>query len=245
MAGDKRRGFIGWLSGALRGAPETPLASEESEKPDISSGNEEAGVPKRRSDPIDDLFGGEESTFVPPPRPSLAVETAETTATAPRPRATIRPPGAVADFEEACTRCGLCIEACPVDAIFVGVADGLPTLLPHRTPCELCAHVPCAAACPDSALLPISRAAIHVGTVEVLTRLCLNSWREESCDRCFDQCPIPGTLTPGLAGIPQVDADLCVGCGLCAKSCPAEPQAMVVRPSPNPHHLRPPESSKA
>jgi ferredoxin-type protein NapG len=208
MAGGSRRGFFAWLGQAL--------------------GSQTIGVPTdAEPDPAPDPDDLPE--FVPPPTESPAPASQ-----AAPPRVVelrINPPGAVANFADFCSRCGKCIEACPEDAIHKG-SDGLPTLSPARNPCQLCPVVPCAAACPDGALRPIPREAVRIAIAVPSPRLCLNTHHAESCSHCFDQCPIDGVMAAGPRGIPHIDPATCTGCGLCARSCRATPQAIFIRPIP-------------
>jgi ferredoxin-type protein NapG len=77
------------------------------------------------------------------------------------PRRHYRPPGAVSEpaFLAACTRCGYCFEACPVDAIVAappaaGLAAGTPIIEPLVQPCIACEGMFCAQVCPTGALVP-------------------------------------------------------------------------------------------
>ena len=67
------------------------------------------------------------------------------------PRRHFRPPGALLEpaFLAACTRCGYCMEACPVDAVVsapasAGLAAGTPIIVPVSQPCGACAGMFCA-----------------------------------------------------------------------------------------------------
>jgi len=77
------------------------------------------------------------------------------------PRRHFRPPGAISEpaFLAACTRCGYCLEACPVDAIVsapasAGLAAATPIIDPLVQPCVACEGMFCATVCPTGALVP-------------------------------------------------------------------------------------------
>jgi ferredoxin-type protein NapG len=73
----------------------------------------------------------------------------------------LRPPAALPEeqFLAKCIKCGLCVEACPYDALVLAAPGdhrpiGTPYFLPREKPCRMCSDVPCAAACPTGALDP-------------------------------------------------------------------------------------------
>src|SRR4029077_19658058 len=93
-----------------------------------------------------------------------------------------RPPGAGPElaFLAACTRCGACIDVCPVHAINrlpagEGLAAGSPALEPARRACVACADMPCAVACPTGALqVPADGwAGIHLGRLALDPERCI------------------------------------------------------------------------
>lgn len=57
-----------------------------------------------------------------------------------------------------------------------------------------------------------------------------------ACRVCVDRGPYPEealrmvSVEGDALAHPEVDADICTGCGLCVFSCPAEPAAIVVEP---------------
>ena len=170
----------------------------------------------------------------------------------------LRPPGALPEdeFLAACIRCGRCADACPNRCITsfseasgreLSLAPsaqqyGTPVIFPRRQACMLCADVDgdtlrCTSACPTGALQPVSkeveaiRAGVRMGTAEVDTKLCY-SFNGASCGVCVRACPLEGSaLRAGLWEKPLVDPDVCIGCGLCERSCVRYPQAIRVRPN--------------
>lgn len=151
----------------------------------------------------------------------------------------VRPPGALEEslFLDRCSRCHLCIEACPEGAIFkAGPQHGpaielSPIMEVTQRACMLCDGVPCAAACPSGALEPVGRPQdIRIGTAAVLSNLCLNA-RGEACDACLHVCPIGAdAIRIEEDKIPIIDPEHCTGCGQCISHCRAYPKAIVVRP---------------
>ncbi|MNK43992.1 quinol dehydrogenase periplasmic component [compost metagenome] len=150
----------------------------------------------------------------------------------------LRPPGAVAEerFLEACTHCGLCVEACPHDAIaLAGARDDYPEGTPYlpnvaAKPCHLCEDMPCVAACETGALLRLSGEEVRMGLAEIDPDLCF-AYRGQLCDYCIDRCPFPDeAIAADEHGRPVVNPDRCVGCGLCAYICVTTPGAIAVRP---------------
>jgi MauM/NapG family ferredoxin protein len=151
----------------------------------------------------------------------------------------VRPPGAVpeAEFLALCTRCTKCLDACPEQSLvrapptFGPELELLPILVPEQRACYLCTDVPCAAACPTGALLPIQASEIDLGLAVVSPRLCLNSLGHP-CDACLTACPFPGrAIVAGSGGVPAVDDSVCNGCGQCVLACRSMPKALRIEPT--------------
>ena len=152
------------------------------------------------------------------------------------PRRHFRPPGALPEpaFLAACTRCGYCIEACPVDAIVsapasAGLAAATPIIEPLVQPCIACEGMFCATVCPTDALIP----PLDGWASERLGRLTLDAGRciafqGIECGVCARVCPVgPKALDLDAQGRPVIGA-ACVGCGVCVRACVTSPSSFTL-----------------
>lgn len=155
------------------------------------------------------------------------------------PATALRPPGALPepDFLSACVRCGLCVRACPFDTLVLAelgdnTATGTPYFTARKIPCEMCADIPCVAACPtgalDRSLTNIDDAQMGLAVL-IDQENCLN-FLGLRCDVCYRVCPLidkaitlekqhnPRSDRHALM-LPTVHSDACTGCGKCEKAC--------------------------
>ena len=151
----------------------------------------------------------------------------------------VRPPGALPElaFLPACTRCGDCGTACPVQAIqwvptSGGIATGTPYLDPAHNPCVACTDMPCATACPTDALnVPATGwKGTRLGRVHFHPQRCV-TFEGRSCDVCVRACPIGEVaLTLDGDGHPVLHQDGCVACGVCVRECISIPTSFSFTP---------------
>jgi ferredoxin-type protein NapG len=172
----------------------------------------------------------------------------------------LRPPGAVGEqrFLAACTKCGLCVAACPYRALILARPGddrplGTPYFSMRENPCRMCRDIPCAAACPTGALdtglvsdpgesgrrpLNINKARIGLAVIDRET--CIAYWGIQ-CDACYRSCPVidkaitveyarnDRTGKHAILG-PVVHSDECTGCGMCERACVTKKASIFVLP---------------
>ncbi len=167
----------------------------------------------------------------------------------------LRPPGALKekDFLKTCIKCGMCVEACPFDTLFLAKPGdhkplGTPFFEPRKVPCYMCTDIPCVPVCPTGALdvqsvttkdkldIEIS----EMGLAVIDQESCIAFWGIQ-CDACYRACPVLGKAitieytknerTGKHAFMkPVVHSEHCTGCGLCEHACVTEKAAIFVLP---------------
>jgi MauM/NapG family ferredoxin protein len=164
--------------------------------------------------------------------------------------ALIRPPGArpEGEFLDRCVECGLCMKACPPNALHPAALEaglaGLwsPVLVPRLGYCEYECNL-CGQVCPTGAIRPLplpEKKEVRIGLAAFDTGRCLPYAFGRDCIVCEEHCPIPTKaiyfvetpfrLRDGSTRVvkqPRVDPDLCTGCGICENVCPFKDRAAV------------------
>ncbi len=161
----------------------------------------------------------------------------------------IRPPGALdeKEFLNRCIRCGNCMKVCITNGLQpvmleTGIA-GLwtPQLVPETGYCEYSCTL-CGKVCPTAALPSLSVEQKHrtsLGLAEIDRTICLPWSRNEQCIVCQEHCPVSSkaiklqedSVNGAVVLRPYVEAQLCIGCGICQNKCPVRPvRAIRVRP---------------
>ena len=155
----------------------------------------------------------------------------------------LRPPGALPEpsFEDTCSRCGQCVEACPAQCIVLDpqLAGGLPHIQARQMPCVVCEELACMNVCPTGALKLVERHKIDIGVAVVDHQRCLRGpdpmqlgpgGDGEDCQICVEACPFGDTaLQLNERGFVEVRSG-CTGCGVCEHRCPTEPTSILVEP---------------
>jgi len=126
-------------------------------------------------------------------------------------------PWKVENFTELCTRCDDCIHACE-EQVLIRADGGFPGLDFQRGGCTFCGA--CVSACDTGALQdhgqPPWQQTARIGED------CLDT-RGITCRACGDACDqgaIRYQLQVGGKAVPQLDQNLCNGCGSCIAVCP-------------------------
>lgn len=160
-----------------------------------------------------------------------------------RPAALLRPPGSLpeTDFLARCTRCGLCMKACPTNGLQPAWSTAWiedifsPVLIPRRGPCDPECNA-CGRVCPTRAIAPLTLAQkqwAKMGTAEVVESRCLAFAENRACVVCQEVCPfgaIDLVRAPNVAvPVPQVNPARCFGCGYCEMHCPTARAAIVAK----------------
>ena len=150
---------------------------------------------------------------------------------APPPDNALRPPWARSGdaFDNACTRCGACIDACPTHVL--KLASGRVRIDFGDGECTFCGT--CVSSCPE----PAFDAAAHASgsrawnAVARIDDTCL-ARLDVPCQSCGDSCEAHAIRFRARASAvpdPRVDATACTGCGACVRVCPASAIAVAVR----------------
>ena len=144
-----------------------------------------------------------------------------------------RPPWATAGFEDACTRCGACLDACPEGILVIG-DGGFPEVdvTEGSGECTFCRE--CVKACPEPAFDdPDSTspwdwvARIGAGCLAKNGIVC------QTCGDVCDYDAIPFAPEESGPPVPWLKTDACTGCGACVAACPAQVISIVHRPNRN------------
>lgn len=153
----------------------------------------------------------------------------------------ITPPGSLnlERFKDKCTGCHICVVKCPSQVLRpAGLEYGFDYLLKPRMAyissycnyeCTICSEV-----CPAEALKPISveeKKSLQVGIATFFINRCIVKTEGTDCGACSEHCPTQAVhMVPyeGTLTIPEVNPDLCVGCGGCESICPVRPMRAII-----------------
>ncbi|NOX43558.1 MAG: ferredoxin-type protein NapF [Gammaproteobacteria bacterium] len=122
-------------------------------------------------------------------------------------------------FYKNCTQCAECIRACP-ERIVKKADGGYPAIDFKFGECTFCGE--CAQACPQELFeTHINRKSwAFIAKVE---QACL-TLHQVSCRSCQDSCAygaIKFELVLGMIPRPEINDQLCTGCGACVAPCPS------------------------
>ena len=147
----------------------------------------------------------------------------------------VSPPGSLSikRFNDICTGCGLCVAACPTQVLqpalnqygFKGFMQAHMDYLSGYCNFDCC---DCGEVCPTGAILPISieeKQLTQLGKAVFVKENCVVYTDGTDCGACSEHCPTKAVdMVPyeGNLLIPEVNQDICVGCGACEYPCPVD-----------------------
>lgn len=169
------------------------------------------------------------------------------------------PPGArsIADFNNSCTACSLCITACPNAVLqpsllqygIIGMMQ--PVMDYHKSFCTYNCTA-CTDVCPTDALKPLlleAKKLTQIGQVNFIKDNCIVKTEKTNCGACSESCPTKAVFMIPYEGnlvIPEVNVEICVGCGHCEYACPTTPyKAIFVNGNPVHQAAKKPEIEEA
>lgn len=147
----------------------------------------------------------------------------------------VSPPGSItiARFNDICTGCGLCVADCPTQVLQPATLQyGLLGLMqPHMDyqsglcnyDCKRCSEV-----CPTGAIKSISiqeKQLTQMGKAVFVKENCVVYTDGTDCGACSEHCPTKAVnMVPYKDNllIPEVNQDICIGCGACEHPCPVD-----------------------
>ncbi|MDR2138449.1 MAG: 4Fe-4S binding protein [Tannerella sp.] len=169
------------------------------------------------------------------------------------------PPGSLnlTHFRDKCTACHLCITKCPSHVLRpAGPEYGFDYLLkPYMAYIDSYCNfecVTCSEICPAHAIRPLTveeKKITQIGIARFSVDLCIVHTEENDCGACSEHCPTQAVhMVPykGTLTIPQVEPELCVGCGGCESICPVRPvRAILVEANETHRTAEKPEEEEA
>lgn len=148
-------------------------------------------------------------------------------------RGIVTPPGSISmqHFNDKCTSCHLCVAKCPSNVLQPTLAEfgmwhALQPKMNYNSgycnfDCTICGEV-----CPTGAIQPLTKEQknlCQVGKVHFTQKHCVVETEGTSCGSCSEHCPTQAVYMVPFGEnltIPEINEDLCVGCGACEHACP-------------------------
>jgi NAD-dependent dihydropyrimidine dehydrogenase PreA subunit len=91
----------------------------------------------------------------------------------------------------------------------------------------------CGEVCPTGAILPLTvedKKLEQIGQVIFIKEKCIVYTDNTACGSCSEHCPTQAVkMVPYKDGltIPEIEKDICIGCGACEFACPVKPHTSI------------------
>ncbi|GAB4319626.1 MAG: 4Fe-4S binding protein [Bacteroidales bacterium] len=147
--------------------------------------------------------------------------------------------GSIEHFTRHCTACQLCVSRCPTGVLQpsfgeTGITGIFQPFMDYQA--HFCNYecIVCTQVCPTGAinLLTVDdKKLTQVGISKFIKENCIVYRDEKDCGACSEHCPTKAVnMVPYKTGlkIPEVNIDICIGCGACEYACPTTPKSIFV-----------------
>jgi ferredoxin len=154
------------------------------------------------------------------------------------------PPGSLGfrNYTAKCTACQLCVAACPAKVLQPSFLEfGLTGMFQPKMDyysgfclyeCNVCSEI-----CPTGAIQsvdPEQKQRIQIGNSRLDMNICVVVADRKACGLCAEKCPTKAIGLISYLGdlkLPELNSEVCIGCGHCEFVCPTRPlRAIYVEP---------------
>ena len=156
-------------------------------------------------------------------------------------RGPVAPPGvgSIQHLLDRCVACHLCVSACPTKVLQPSFLEyglsgiNVPQMDYNAYFCNFDCHE-CGEVCPTGAIIELPQEEKHLtqlGKVHLQLEYCIVESEGTACGSCSEHCPTQAVKMvpyvnekhPDIKDLtaPEIDPDICIGCGACEYACPA------------------------
>lgn len=152
----------------------------------------------------------------------------------------ISPPGSksITHFTTYCSACHLCVSQCPTQVLYPAIFEyGAEGIFQPRMNYDACycnyECTVCGEVCPTGAILPLTveeKKLVQIGKAVFVKDDCVVVADKKDCAACSEHCPTKAVHSVPYEGslkVPELNNDICTGCGACEHACPTTPRKAI------------------